>query len=697
MTENEIIEVEEKIYVDLSPVVEASQKLHRKLPRDGRTLSDETWHFFHFETNDYVAVERTIRCACEIHGWKNPTLISMDELQKSIQTDKKGPGKSLDYEQVHRGIVSLLEKEKSPLFIYASYNTSKDDNSASKLSANRDWINIMESWILYCSNERMKQNEFQIYNDSAFLEKREVPYYNRLFFVSYGSSCILPDKFRTSLYTITYPSLTAEDFRCLLWEYHLRKERLLQMNREAHGLKGEIRELKLTDELLQWYANRMAGLEEILVRRLLSSMDDVFVTGNADYTDKETIDKVIVDYKNEILKQHGRLEVIHVKKSDEVIGLETMQKWVSEHKALIGSYDRSPTGILLVGIPGTGKSATAKDVANQLEYPLVRLDMSRILGGRVGDSEKGMREMLDDLQFVAPCVLWIDEIEKAMGGAGGTKSGDGGTITRLFGMLLTFIQENDRPVFTVTTANDISTLPPEFFRNGRFDQTFALMMPDYGGCREIMQLKLNKYAKELGWEHAFNLFEAGALLDQCVGSPQNPRFLTGADIEAHVKELFCKYGACKVKECPGLEHMKKMMKEIAETVRAQACPSASYTMEDIAKRYLDMIQRGMTMAGKSDGVYVSSNLNLDKVIYYSFDDDNEKKIPLCMEEPMNYINYKDVNNIADNTKASDWYNARFFYELVTSMSKVVFLDKDISMPETRSEYWKLMKYLNKNK
>lgn len=714
MTEEELALIEEKIYTDLSPVLVASRRLSKKLPADGRTLSDEAWHFYHFETDDYAMVKRTIECACKEHGWCNPLLLSKDEflqkLQPSQEASASGGKKSSDKKklsdaEIMENIKNLVkEKNNKPVFVYTSYIDIKSgngirnsDNSASKLSANLTFFQVMETFILSCSRQRSIQNCAQIGNLSAFQEKEAAPVYNRVFFVSYGPSCILPDNLRASLCSISYPSLTAKDFYCLLWEYHLRKERFLQAKRVARGVPAkEIRNLKLTDKLLEWYANSMAGLEELVVRRLLSSLDGAFASNYADYTDKETVDKVITDYKNEILKQHGRLEAIQVKKGDRVTGLDTIQKWLNDHQKAIGNYNGSPTGILLVGIPGTGKSATAKEAAKQLNLPLVQLDMSRILGGRVGDSEKGMREMLDDLRFVAPCVLWIDEVEKAMSGASG-QSGDGGTIRRLFGMLLTFIQDNDRPVFTVTTANDIANLPPEFFRNGRFDQTFCLMMPNYEGCCSIMQLKLNDYADKLGWKHEFQLNESGLLFDQCVGSPEAPRFLTGADIEAHIQELFWQYRAGNTNTYPGIEDMKRRMRAVSKTVRAQALPAAPHTMEDIAKRYLDMIQRGMTMAGSLDDPYSRDKLNLNKICYYSFEDDPLKKeIPLCLEEPDKFKAYKLVHEIPaeDRQSPAAWYDARFFYELVPVMSKVAFLDKDITMQETRSEYWRLMKHLN---
>lgn len=716
MTDKEVKEKEANIYTDLSPVKRAAEELEKKLPVDKKCFSDEAWHCFYFETEDYSTMLRTIKLACRYHSWNTPCFLSIDQFVQRINQENKTKNAKIELDPARMGDILCNQEEiinNKPMFVYLS---SVDSENASKNSK------IMELFILYCASVRSKQNSRQIGTREAYADLREVPYYNRLFFVSYGSTCMIPGKLQGSLGIIPYESLNTEDFECLLWEFHLRKERMYQAARKERNLSGtQIRELKLTPDLLEWYANSMAGLEELKVRRLLGSMDSAFETNYADYTNKEKVESVVINYKNNILKQHGRLEVLKVNgKQDQVTGLDTIQDWLDKHERSIRCYGESPTGILLVGIPGTGKSATAKEAARRLKLPLVQLDMSKILGGHVGDSEKGMREMLSDLQFVAPCVLWIDEIEKAMSGADG-KSGDGGTIKRLFGMLLTFIQDNKRPVFTVTTANDIANLPPEFFRNGRFDQTFCVMMPDYEGCCEIMQLKLNKYADKLNqydgkntfkrqeasgeeedtiknWKH-FTLEEVKEIFNQCTGTPKEPRFLTGADLEAHAREFFWK---CKDEYgniYPGIECVKKKMKETSEELRVLAVPSAPYTMEDIAKRYLDMIQRGMTMAGKKESPYKREKLDLDQIRYYNFESDTKRNsIPLCLEEPDAFKPYKVIEDISkeDADNPEKWYDARFFYELTQTMSKMVFLDREQTMEETRHEYWKLKKYLQQN-
>ncbi len=695
MLEDEVKQIEEEIYEDLSPIREAAENLNKKLPIDAKTLSDETWHFFHFETEDYATMKRTIEVACEKHQWKFPAIFSMEEWTKVIVKEKD----TLTLENFKKSMLKVEEiKQNRPVFIYASY----EEELSTKAEKMR-YLQMFEIFKLYCSERRSELNGIQIREQETKLDFTTA-YYNRIFFVSYGLSCRLPDYLKNSLYTISYSFLKPEDFKCLLWEFHLRKEKLLQKEREDVGLpQTGLRELVLSESLLEWYADSMSGLEEIQVRRLLAIMDGEFESKyDVDYTNQERVKNVIVDYKKEILKQHGRLEIIQVKENEQVVGLDAIQSWLDKRKEAIKSYKSSYTGILLVGVPGTGKSATAKETAKCLGLTLVRLDMSRILGGRVGDSETGMRETLQDLKFVAPCVLWIDEIEKAMSGANGKSNDGNSTITRLFGMLLTFIQENDRPIFIITTANDISNLPPEFFRNGRFDQTFCLMMPEYKSCIEIMQRKLNDYAEKMGWEYEFKQIEVAELFNQCVGTPESPRFLTGADIDAHVKELFHICERTKIMKYPGLPSMREKMKEISKEMRVQAEPSAPHTMEEIAKCYLNMMKRGFKMAGKENPFYTGDKLRLHNIYYYKFN--KEKELPLCIAEPaeLKSKNYREFKN-KEEQKAewydtpAKWYDARFFYELNKSMAEVVFLDKEMILPSVQGEYLELMRYIMERK
>lgn len=685
MSEKQDIRSDE-IYTDLSPTLDAKQALAKKLPTAERMQSDETWHIYFFATEDLAQIRRTVMLACHTKGWREPGFYYIKQfvtrLKEVLPRPEEGKEAVLTRENILKGLKELQEEDNRPWFVVVPPGTPEKDRHVA------DAVAIMEAYAWYCTMEREKQLSRQIDCGKAQPAKEELPLYHRLFFVLYSEGCLLPKHLQDSMTTFWYPSLTPEDFRSLLWEFHCRKECALQKKQSELRLEArEAAPLKLNQKLLTWYANRMSGLSEIVVRRLLASLDSAFDSGYADYTDLTRVEPYIVQYKNEIVKRHGRAELVQLKDSDGVVGVGNLTQWLDDHKEAIGNYKDSPTGILLVGVPGTGKSATAKEVARKFDLPLVKLEMSRILGKFVGDSEKGMLELLEDLRFLAPCVLWIDEIEKEMSGADG-KSDGSGVVQRLFGMLVKFIQENDKPVFIVTTANDISRIPPEFFRNCRFDQTYCLMMPSFADCVDIMELKLNFLAESLGWEHRFESGEAEKVLEQCVGTPEEPRFLTGSDIEEHIKELCWRYEKKSKKECLKLDTLLQDMKEVASVVRAQATPSAPHTMNDLAKRYLDLIRRGLTQASNRTTYFSQKSLRLDPLRYYEYDGKAESELPLCLQEVPEFRVFKDVSTLEKEIPPAKWYDAVFFYTLADAMGEAVIMDPNLTQEYARQNYWK---------
>jgi SpoVK/Ycf46/Vps4 family AAA+-type ATPase len=176
---------------------------------------------------------------------------------------------------------------------------------------------------------------------------------------------------------------------------------------------------------------------------------------------------------------------------------------------------------MIIGMPGCGKSLTAKATASLFEIPLVRLDVGRLLGKYVGESEENMRKALRLSEAISPCVLWIDEIEKAFAGACADKGND--VSTRLFGQFLTWMQEKENTVFIVATANDISKMSPEFFRKGRFDELFFVDLPNGAERRKILEIHLKKRKK---WHKGI---DAIPLIKETEG-------FNGADLESVVKD-----------------------------------------------------------------------------------------------------------------------------------------------------------------
>lgn len=246
-----------------------------------------------------------------------------------------------------------------------------------------------------------------------------------------------------------------------------------------------------------------------------SDMDEVRKAKDRLFSDISGLERVEVD---ENLCQVG--------------GLEGLRKWLNEKKHLLTPEKRDelkalglqpPRGILLVGVPGCGKSLSAKSIAANWKLPLYRLDFATVQGSYVGQSEQQLRDAFNTAENVAPCVLWIDEIEKGLSGAG--SNSDGGVSTRMVGQFLFWMQECKKQVFVVATANDVSMLPSELLRRGRFDELFFVDLPTAEERRDILELYMGKY---------LNLSFEGEFSDHIVEISEG---FTGADLESTVREL----------------------------------------------------------------------------------------------------------------------------------------------------------------
>ncbi len=203
---------------------------------------------------------------------------------------------------------------------------------------------------------------------------------------------------------------------------------------------------------------------------------------------------VIQDEKNQIVKKSGILEFVHSDLGlEDIGGLERLKLWLVKRsrswQERAGAYHLpAPKGVLITGVPGCGKSLTAKAMSGIWNLPLLKLDVGRIFGGIVGSSEENMRKAIRTAEAVAPSVLWVDEIEKGFSGTG--SSGDSGTTARVFGTFLTWMQEKTAPVFVIATANSIAGLPPELLRKGRFDEVFFVDLPNRREREQIFRLHL---------------------------------------------------------------------------------------------------------------------------------------------------------------------------------------------------------------
>ncbi|MGH4139485.1 AAA family ATPase [Clostridium sp.] len=267
------------------------------------------------------------------------------------------------------------------------------------------------------------------------------------------------------------------------------------------------------------------GLSEFEINNILA----LAYADDGELTRKDLI--LVFDQKQQMIKKSGILEMIPLKESmDDVGGLENLKVWLTRKARIFKNIGKAqafgvdmPKGVLIAGMPGCGKSLNAKAAAKLFEVPLLRLDMGRLLGKYVGESEGNMRKAIALAEAISLCVLWIDELEKAFAGVGG----DGGgaeVTTRLFGNFLTWMQEKDSPAFVVATANDITKLPPELFRKGRFDEIFYVGLPNDEERKKIFEIHIGKRRKV-----DLSKINIGELVAKTKG-------YSGADIEGVIKE-----------------------------------------------------------------------------------------------------------------------------------------------------------------
>lgn len=235
--------------------------------------------------------------------------------------------------------------------------------------------------------------------------------------------------------------------------------------------------------------------------------------------------RLAIREKRQIVRRTGVLEFEEPERGmADVGGLENLKTWISKRSSLFGDAARAvgihpPKGVLLVGVPGTGKTLAARAIAAAWRLPLVRLDAGRLFGSLVGESESNLRQAIRTAEAVSPCVVLIDEVEKAFGSGGGH---DGGTAQRVFGTLLSWLSDKKAECFVAATANEVGALPPELLRKGRFDEIFAVDLPDTKARAEILRIHLERAG------HRFPEAELASLGQACAG-------YTGAELEAAVQ------------------------------------------------------------------------------------------------------------------------------------------------------------------
>lgn len=208
--------------------------------------------------------------------------------------------------------------------------------------------------------------------------------------------------------------------------------------------------------------------------------------------------QVIISEKEQIIRKSGMLEYYPATEEfANVGGMDALKSWLQMRSVAFTERARGyglpqPKGVMLMGIQGCGKSLCCKSIASLWRMPLLRLDTGKIFSGLVGSSEENVRRAISIAESVAPCILWVDEIEKGFSGIQSSAYSDAGTTARVFGSFITWLQEKTAPVFVVATANDISQIPPEFMRKGRFDEIFFVDLPSEEERQDIFEIHLKK-------------------------------------------------------------------------------------------------------------------------------------------------------------------------------------------------------------
>ena len=255
--------------------------------------------------------------------------------------------------------------------------------------------------------------------------------------------------------------------------------------------------IKIDSELFEMLTRACQGLSLERIRRVLSKIIATYKTIN-----KDSI-AVLLSEKKQIIRQTEILEYSSVsEKIANLGGLDNLKDWLKKRKTAFSIQASNyglptPRGLLLIGIQGTGKSLTAKAIANDWQLPLLKLDVGKLFGGIVGESESRLRQMINVSETISPCILWIDEIDKAFSNT--ESKGDSGTSNRVLATFTSWLSEKTHPVFVISTANNIDLLPLEIIRKGRFDEIFFLDLPKKEEREEIFKIHLQEFRPN-SWE-----------------------------------------------------------------------------------------------------------------------------------------------------------------------------------------------------
>nr|YP_010134266.1 subunit 4 of 26S proteasome [Navicula veneta]QWM93756.1 subunit 4 of 26S proteasome [Navicula veneta] len=291
---------------------------------------------------------------------------------------------------------------------------------------------------------------------------------------------------------LTIPKELQDLLTVLQFQLPLENEISQELDRLVNSLN-----IKIDPQLFENLTRACQGLSLERIRRVLSKIIATYKT-----IDNNSIG-ILLSEKKQIISQTEILEYTSVdEKITNLGGLDNLKDWLRKRKTAFGIQASNyglptPRGLLLVGIQGTGKSLTAKAIANEWQLPLLKLDVGKLFGGIVGESESRLRQMINVAETISPCILWIDEIDKAFSST--ESKGDSGTSNRVLATFVSWLSEKKKPVFVIATANNIDLLPLEIIRKGRFDEIFFLDLPKKEEREEIFKIHIQEFRPN-NWE-----------------------------------------------------------------------------------------------------------------------------------------------------------------------------------------------------
>ena len=347
---------------------------------------------------------------------------------------------------------------------------------------------------------------------------------------------------------LTIPKELQDLITVVQFQLPLEEEISQELNRLINSLN-----IKVDSQLFENLTRACQGLSLERIRRVLSKIIATYKT-----IDNDSI-KVLLSEKKQIISQTEILEYSSVNEQIANLGgLENLKDWLKKRKTAFGlqalNYGLpTPRGLLLIGLQGTGKSLTAKAIANDWQLPLLKLDVGKLFGGIVGESESRLRQMINVAETISPCILWIDEIDKAF--SNNDNRGDSGTSNRVLATFISWLSEKTKPVFVIATANNIDLLPIEIIRKGRFDEIFFLDLPEKEEREEIFKIHLQTFRPN-SWE-SFDYSQLAQASESFSGAEIRQSIIEGMYHAFYEKREFTTEDICMaLKELIPLAHLE---------------------------------------------------------------------------------------------------------------------------------------------